>query len=556
MIRSLTSWLKPPVFENEEKTHQAYILNVILWVLVAVPIPYLLYTIIKFSEETPRAVIQAGVGELINIFLLVMLHRGYVRFAAETQVVAFFLFFTMTAATGSGVHGEAYLLGFPLVIVIAGILLGGWGVVLSTSASLTVGIILVFAEINGSLVPGHLGTPFSTWIISLVLFPISATLQHLASGTVKQALERARASEERYRLISRVSSDYTFSTKLDEDDRMQLTWVAGAFEAITGYTYEEYVDKGGWLAHLHPDDVQQDAQDVENLKANLKVVTEVRTYTKRGEIRWVRVYAHPVWDTMENKLAGIVGAVQDITGQKQAEADREILIAQLEAKNAELERFTYTVSHDLKSPLVTITGFIGFLERDYEKKDYNKFSDSIERIKNAAGKMQELLNDLLELSRIGRIMNPPVEVSFGEIVQEALELLHGPIQAKGVKVEIESDLPTICGDKLRLVEVVQNLVENAIKFMGDQPNPRIRIGTQGQDTETMHIFYVQDNGQGIDPQYAERIFGLFNKLDSKAEGTGIGLTIVKRIIEFHNGRIWVESEEGKGSTFYFTLPTE
>lgn len=555
MIRSLKSWLKPPVFENEEKTHQAYILNVILWALVAVPIPYLLYTIIKFPEGTTRAVIQAGFGEFINIFLLVMLRRGYVRFAAEIQVVAFFIFFTMSAATGSGVHGEAYLLGFPLVIVITGILLGGWGVVLATAASLTVGIIMVFAEINGSLIPGYTGTALSTWVISLVLFPVSATLQHLSSGTVKRALERARASEERYRLISSVSSDYTFSTKLDEDDRMQLTWVAGAFETITGYTYEEYVANGGWLAHLHPDDVQQDAQDIENLKANHKVITEVRTYTKSGEIRWVRVYAHPVWDTMENKLAGIVGAVQDITGQKQAEADREILIAQLEAKNAELERFTYTVSHDLKSPLVTISGFIGFLERDYEKKDFSKFSDSIERIKNAADKMQALLNDLLELSRIGRIMNPPVEVPFEQIVQEALELLHGSIQAKGVKVEIESDLPTIYGDRLRLVEVVQNLVENAIKFMGNQPNPCIQIGTWGQDAENMSIFYVQDNGQGIDPQYSERIFGLFNKLDAKAEGTGIGLTIVKRIIEFHKGRIWVESEEGKGSTFYFTLPT-
>jgi signal transduction histidine kinase len=123
-------------------------------------------------------------------------------------------------------------------------------------------------------------------------------------------------------------------------------------------------------------------------------------------------------------------------------------------------------------------------------------------------------------------------------------------------VDIAPDLPTVYGDRARLVEVVQNLVDNACKFMGDQPAPRIEIGTSGTDTEGNPIFFVRDNGIGIEPQYHERVFGLFNKLDAQSEGTGVGLALVKRIIEVHGGRIWIESEgAGRGATMCFTLPS-
>ena len=128
--------------------------------------------------------------------------------------------------------------------------------------------------------------------------------------------------------------------------------------------------------------------------------------------------------------------------------------------------------------------------------------------------------------------------------------------ARGIHVSMEPDLPTVHGDRPRLTEVLQNLIDNAAKFMGDREDPKIEIGYQGQDTERgMPIFYVRDNGIGISSQHHDRVFGLFNKLDPKTDGTGIGLALVKRIIEIHGGRIWVESEAGKGSTFFFTLPT-
>ncbi len=232
---------------------------------------------------------------------------------------------------------------------------------------------------------------------------------------------------------------------------------------------------------------------------------------------------------------------------------RKDLISELESKNIELERFTYTVSHDLKSPLVTINGFLGYLEVDINSGNLERVKQDRQRIQGAVNKMYVLLNDLLELSRIGRLMNKPEMVSFGDLVDDALQIVQGRLEAKGVTVQTQPDLPAIHGDRQRLVEVLQNLLDNAAKFSSEQPSPLIQVGLMGEENGKP-IFYVRDNGIGIAPQYHDQVFGLFNKLEAGGEGTGIGLAIVKRIIEVHGGRIWVESEIGRGATFCFTLP--
>jgi len=218
-----------------------------------------------------------------------------------------------------------------------------------------------------------------------------------------------------------------------------------------------------------------------------------------------------------------------------------------------LERFTYTVSHDLKSPLITIKGFLGFLEQDAASGNTARLKSDIKRIGDATDKMQLLLNELLELSRIGRLTNPYQHIDFEELVREVIELLHGRLHEKKIVVDIQENLPTIYGDRQRLAEVLQNLVDNAAKFTGTQAHPRIEIGQNGFENDKP-IFYVRDNGLGIDAMHQDRIFGLFNKLDASSEGTGIGLALVKRIVEVHGGRIWVQSEAENGSTFFFTLP--
>jgi len=245
----------------------------------------------------------------------------------------------------------------------------------------------------------------------------------------------------------------------------------------------------------------------------------------------------------------------EIAERKHAEAERERLIAELEAKNAELERFVYTVSHDLKNPLVTIKGFLGLLEQDVAQGNIDRMRQDVSHINAAADKMARLLDDLLELSRIGRLMNPPEEVSLTDLAQEAVEMLAGQLVARGVTVEIDPAMPVIFGDHVRLLEVYQNLLENAVKFMGDQAVPRVEIGATQNGTEL--TCYIQDNGVGLDRRYHEKVFELFERLDQHIEGTGVGLTLVRRIVEVHGGHTWVESEgEGKGSTFYFTLPSK
>jgi len=236
---------------------------------------------------------------------------------------------------------------------------------------------------------------------------------------------------------------------------------------------------------------------------------------------------------------------------------RKGLIQELESKNQELERFTYTVSHDLKSPLFTIRGFLGYLEQDALSGNHGRLTADIQRISEATDKMQRLLSDLLELSRIGRMKNESTIIPFDEIVREAVSLVEGRLSERKVSLQIEENLPAIYGDRPRLVEVLQNLLDNAAKFMGDQPEPRIDVGWVSDVTQSQSsTFFVRDNGMGIALEHFDRIFGLFNKLDPRSDGTGIGLALVKRIIEVHGGRIWVESEAGHGTTFFFTLPPQ
>jgi signal transduction histidine kinase len=425
------SWLRrllvPPVFDDEAQTQQAFMLHVILWALVVVPVLYVVLAVIVAPASTGRTLAEAAAGEAANAFLLLLLRRGRLALACSLQVLAFFTFFTVLAATGSGVLGPSYMLGYGLTIVIAGVLLGGRGAFAVTVAALFAGGIMA-GRADPAPVTERASTAY-VWGVSALLFPVSALVQNLAARTVRQALARARSSELKYR----------------------------------------------------------------------------------------------------------------------------DLVAELEAKNAELERFTYTVSHDLKSPLYTLRGFLDYMDRDAQSGNISRLRSDIARSVFAADKMRRLLDDLLELSRIGRLVNPPEDVPFGEIAREAVAMARGRLAERGVAVEIGPDLPSVCGDRVRLVEVVQNLVDNAAKFMGDQPQPKVEIGARALAGEP--VFFVRDNGIGVPPQHAERVFRLFEKLEPASEGTGVGLALVKRIVELHGGRVWVEPSgpEG-GASFFFTLP--
>jgi signal transduction histidine kinase len=250
-----------------------------------------------------------------------------------------------------------------------------------------------------------------------------------------------------------------------------------------------------------------------------------------------------------NELAELRGRIAEL---EKLEIEHKRVQEELEAKNRELERFTYTVSHDLRSPLVTIQGFTEVFQKDLEENEGEKAANDLQYIAKAATKMDRLLHDTLELSRIGRMINPPEAVPFGKIVQEALEQIAGELNSVTITVSVAEDFPTVHVDRMRIEEMLVNLIRNSIHYRGDQPNPRIAIGYRVSGEET--VFFVQDNGIGIDTSQHEKVFELFYQVDSRSEGTGAGLAIVKRIVEVHNGRIWIESELGEGCTVCFILP--
>jgi len=321
---------------------------------------------------------------------------------------------------------------------------------------------------------------------------------------------------------------------------------------MLGYSHEELgaLSVINVATHLHNLDIWHER--VELVREKNGLIFETKYRRKDGTIIPVEVSTRLLEYTGGET---IVAFVRDITERRQAEQEREKLIGELEAKNRELEQFTYTVSHDLKAPIITIKGFLGFLEKDITEQKPERVHGDVLRINEAVDKMHRLLTELLELSRIGRMMNEPENIPFEGLVQDAMDIFHGQLEAHYVTVHTQPDLPAVHGDRQRLTEVLQNLIDNAVKYMGAQPDPRIEIGQRGEE-DGKPIFFVKDNGIGIAPEYHERIFGLFNKLDARAEGTGIGLTLVKRIVEVHGGRVWVESEADKGSTFYFTLPAK
>jgi signal transduction histidine kinase len=354
-------------------------------------------------------------------------------------------------------------------------------------------------------------------------------------------------------------------------------------------TVEEFMhhveSAGDNLALVHRGDIERLLAEIEAYIENGddNFESEYRIVRPNGEVIWVRERSKSRLKK-NGRVTLTLGVLQDITEKRSYEQnlqsakdmleatveertlqlnetvnrlqqeirERTIVSSELESKNAELERFAYTASHDLKTPLVTIKGFLGLLSRDLGAGDRKRVAEDIEKINQAADTMGRLLEELLELSRIGLVVGDLVTCSLTEIARQAVQLTEARISEMNAVVVIE-EMPEVNVDRTRLAEVYQNLVDNALKFMGDQAAPRIHIGASEKDGK--RCFYVRDNGIGIAAEYHDLVFGLFERLSREVDGTGVGLALVKRIIEVHGGEVWIESEgPGSGATIFFTLP--
>ena len=540
MLNWIKEFLTPPIFLDEDKTRVASLLY-LLSKIALVGAVMLIVILTSLTGDFGQRTLSASIAIPILFFELALVKKGYVRLAAYFFVLATWILGNYTTLFTGGVRDVGF--GINLIIVLEA------GMLISLRAALAFGVMsslaglgMAIAQRQGLMPPAPSDiNAFTAWITESLYLIFAVGLLYLTLSYIQQSLARTKRAEARLRGIVENTPD----TILEIDRTGMITLMNRNQDRFLGRQVHEFI---------YTNDIPKAERVIaQSFATGEKSSLEVQTYAPGDTLIWNSVRIGPI--APEGTVTSLAAIVTDITARKQAETERENLIAELETRNAELERFAYTVSHELKTPLVTIRGFLGFVEQSARTGNWERLTADLARIGEATDKMQRLLSDLLELSRIGRLMNPPEAAAFESIAQEAIKLVHGRIEARGVQVTLAPALPIVYGDRARLVEVVQNLVDNACKFMGDQPEPQITIGQRGTDRDGKSIVFVQDNGLGIDPQYHEKVFGLFDKLDAKGEGTGVGLALVKRIIEVHGGRVWVESQgQASGTTFCFTLP--
>ena len=372
--------------------------------------------------------------------------------------------------------------------------------------------------------------------------------------TERVQMEKAlRQSEEKFRNVLDNSLDMIYSLNLQTG---KYEYMSPASKKILGYSPEEFLalDSDELISLVHPDDAEEMNQNIVNLLThgeNRTLSTEYRIKHKESDYRWVSDNRSVVYDD-GNMPVAIVGSLRDVTGHKQAEEKLKQIMAELARSNTELERFAYVASHDLQEPLRMVASYTQLLARRYKGKLDSDADEFIGYAVDGATRMQQLINALLDYSRVGTRGKSSEPTDCEDVLSHAVANLKAAIKETDAVVE-HDPLPTVVADATQMVQLFQNLIGNAIKFHSEK-KPTVHVGAERNGTEC--IFSVRDNGIGIDPQYFDRIFVIFQRLHGRGEypGTGIGLAICKKIIERHKGRIWVESQPGKGATFYFTIP--
>ncbi len=380
---------------------------------------------------------------------------------------------------------------------------------------------------------------------------------------LKAALEQAKVSEEKYReLVENVNSII-----LRLDPVGQVVFINDYAQKFFGYSESEILGRN-CVGTIVPE-IDRSGVNLRDKILHLAQVPELYATTENENMK---KSGERVWISWTNKQKfGPSGEVievlcigNDITWMKQAseeirhlneDLERRVIArtSELEAANQELESFSYSVSHDLRAPLRAIDGYSSILTREYLSGLPPGAQEYLEKIRLNARHMGDLIDDILSYSRTGRVVLTKERVSPQAMVSETMESLKGEYKDRQVEFTLR-ELPDCVADPSMLRRVFYNLLSNALKFTRIRKKAEITVGSQTLDGQV--VYFVQDNGVGFDPQYADRIFGVFQRLHKQGEyeGTGVGLAIVKRVIERHGGKIWAESESGKGSTFFFTLP--
>ncbi len=277
-----------------------------------------------------------------------------------------------------------------------------------------------------------------------------------------------------------------------------------------------------------------------------------RVRHRNGEVRHISARGKVCVDPDTDEPIRVTGVCVDITEVSVARDQANAAAEMIELKSNEMEQFVYTISHDLKSPVVSATGLLRYLKEDLESGDAESVEDGIRRLDRNLKRINDCISDLLELSRIGRVRHEPEPVNFSKMSEELVDSLDATLRDADIAVTVAPDLPTLSVDPVRAVELIENLVRNAIVHGCTKPDPRIAIVSALDDNEIR--VGVRDFGVGIDPAYQDKIFKLFQRLKNDDQGTGLGLAVVSRIMQLYDGRAWVDSKPQEGATFWLGFP--
>lgn len=371
-----------------------------------------------------------------------------------------------------------------------------------------------------------------------------------ANAELRRLLEEQKRAEEalaQLAIIVQSSGDAITSKTLDGTI---TSWNPGA-ERTFGYTSQEAIGQPMTMI-FPPEKIEEEAHILERIgRGEVVGHLESERVRKDGARLNVSLSISPIRDTA-GKVVAASTIARDITDSKQVEAQMRRMMTELERSNQELGQFAYVASHDLKEPLRAITSCVQLLRKGYGEKLDARGLEFVDHAVDGAKRMQQLIDGLLSYSRLEQQESELQPVDFVVPVQHACENLETAIAEGKVEVKVGT-LPTLKCHAAQMVQLFQNLIGNAVKFRRDQ-SPVVWIAAEHKNGDW--LFSVRDNGIGFEPEFSERVFGLFQRLHTrrKYSGTGIGLAICKKIVERHQGRIWVESKPEHGTTFFFTLP--
>lgn len=480
-----------------------------------------------------------------------IISRWYVRYglAVVSVGLGYLLRTTLTQWAGQGL--PLFVTFYPAVMITA--LVGGmWpGIV----ASLTTVVVVDYWFIPPL---GIFNTEAPIDIISLVLFMSMGVFMSIIGELYKRMPDRLKAlvnertrelqeSEEKFRFLVENVQDYAIFM-LDPKGYV-TTWNLGA-ERLKGYNAKEIIGKH-FSSFFLPENDEDARSELTIAAKDGHCIDEGWRVRKDGSRFWASVTITALRDK-NSTILGYTKLVRDITDRKHLEEQLEKRANELASSNKELEAFSYSISHDLRAPLIAMKGFTNILIEDYSNNMDTDAQDFLRRIVNSADKMSELIDDMLNLSKVSRMEMSLQEINLSAITETVINELRQAEPTNNIEVTITENLEAH-GDARLIYIALSNLISNAWKYSSKTPSARIEIGEMEKCGQK--IYYLRDNGAGFDMKFAAKLFVPFMRLHSDREfpGTGIGLAIVKRVIEKHAGKIWAESEPGRGATFYFTL---